>query len=384
MPDIEGGCKRDFRVISLVPDVCKSPTVPVPYPIVAVLQDSVRTAATVHFSGKGSSDTFTLNSRITTLSGDEPGTGGGVISGVNRGWSRPINGSATVRAQGFGVVQEKVSLFWMNCAGPEGPGNTVGMLIFDRRSTSAAVGPDGLSPAELAVAPETEAEAGFLDGMLGQIGLSTADLGDIFEWGKQAYALSQVDWSNPAGVLGGIAGLAGIPGLGNLGEAAGIAQLGYNLATMDWSDPAQVLGALGGVAGLRGLSDIARLASLGGKACAIVTTDWTDPASLMRSVGIGASLAGYGCVPGIDGTAAQPFAIATADWRNPGAMIGSAMNLAGMLGLQDGLLPNPNGPKPSPAANSTSTGPRVAFPSTMLSTPHSSRSAPAIRASCDP
>jgi len=349
MPDIEGGCKRDFRVVSLVPDVCKSPAAPVPYSVVARLTDSERTTTTVHFSGKGSSDTFTLNSRLTTLSGDEAGTGGGVISGVNRGWSRPINGSATVRAQGFGVVQEKVSLFWMNCAGPEGPGNTVGMLLFDRRSTSAAVGPDQADPG---VVPETEAEAGFLDGMLGQLGLSTDGLGDLFEWGQKAYALSQVDWSNPAGVLGGIAGLAGIPGLGNLAGAAGVAQLGYNLATMDWRKPADYFSAIGGIAGLAGLSDVAKGAAGGVSA----VPDWTDPAALIAALGPLARFVPGGAPPASPVANPQPsYALATTDWRNPGTIVGAAMSLAGLSSL-DALAAPPLAPRP---ANHPATGGRT-------------------------
>jgi hypothetical protein len=46
--------------------------------------DASRTVPSVLFGGQ---EAFTMNSRITTLKGNEPGTGGGVASGVHLGYS---------------------------------------------------------------------------------------------------------------------------------------------------------------------------------------------------------------------------------------------------------------------------------------------------------
>lgn len=96
-----------FKAVSLVPDVCKTPMgpnmVPVPYPIVADLADSVQVAKHVRFNG----DPVFLfsDSVITSVTGNEPGTGGGMKSGVNRGKVRATSSARSVRVEKKFVVR---------------------------------------------------------------------------------------------------------------------------------------------------------------------------------------------------------------------------------------------------------------------------------------
>jgi hypothetical protein len=96
-----------FMVVSLVPDVCKTPIgssmVPVPYPIVGDLADSIEVAKHVNFNGD---PVYLLNdSIVTTVTGNEPGTGGGMKSGVNKGKVRATGSSKTVRVEKKFVVR---------------------------------------------------------------------------------------------------------------------------------------------------------------------------------------------------------------------------------------------------------------------------------------
>ena len=96
-----------FIAVSIVPNVCKTPMgggmVPVPYPIVADLSNSVEVAKTVHFN---EDPVFLLSdSVVTRVTGNEPGTGGGLKSGVNRGKVRATQSSRSVRVEGKYVVR---------------------------------------------------------------------------------------------------------------------------------------------------------------------------------------------------------------------------------------------------------------------------------------
>ena len=96
-----------FMVVSLVPDVCKTPIgssmVPVPYPIVGDLNNSVTLAKHTNFNGD---PVYLLSdSVVTTVTGNEPGTGGGMKSGVNTGKVRATGSSKTVRVEKKYVVR---------------------------------------------------------------------------------------------------------------------------------------------------------------------------------------------------------------------------------------------------------------------------------------
>ena len=97
-----------FIVVNLVPDVCKTPMgasmVPVPYPIVGNLADSLQVITTVKFNGDPA---YVLSdSMVPTVTGNEPGTGGGMKSGVNKGKVRATGSSTSVRVAGKYVVRD--------------------------------------------------------------------------------------------------------------------------------------------------------------------------------------------------------------------------------------------------------------------------------------
>ena len=96
-----------FMVVSLVPVVCKTPIgssmVPVPYPIVGDLANSIEVAKHVKFNGD---PVYLLSdSVVTSVTGNEPGTGGGMKSGVNKGKVRATSSSKTVRVEKKLVVR---------------------------------------------------------------------------------------------------------------------------------------------------------------------------------------------------------------------------------------------------------------------------------------
>lgn len=121
---------KGAQIVCLAPDVCKTPVgnavVPIPYMIVSQLAWAVRTATKTSMTDL---DGFTMNSRTDKVVGDEPGTLGGVKSGVNRGWCRPKSKKTNVFIEGHELIQND-NIYEMNCAGPEGPSNTVGKLVY--------------------------------------------------------------------------------------------------------------------------------------------------------------------------------------------------------------------------------------------------------------
>ena len=118
------------KIVCLAPDVCLPPVgssvVPIPYMIVSELAWSESTSGTVSFGGKGA---FTMASRTNKVTGDEPGTKGGVASGVNTGWCRPQSNKGSVTIGGQEVLQHD-GVYEMNCNGPDGPSNTLGKIRF--------------------------------------------------------------------------------------------------------------------------------------------------------------------------------------------------------------------------------------------------------------
>ena len=104
------GARKDtgFKAISTAPSINMTPVgpsmVPIPYPTVQDLGNSINTAKTVWFNGKPA---YLLD--LTTqgrCTGDEPGTGKGVRSGTVSGEVKPVAGSRTVRIEGKHVVRD--------------------------------------------------------------------------------------------------------------------------------------------------------------------------------------------------------------------------------------------------------------------------------------
>ena len=121
---------KQATVVCLAPDVCKTPVgsavVPIPYMILSRLSWSKTTASSTKMTGQ---EAFTMASRTDKVVGDEPGTVGGVKSGVNRGWCRPKSNKTSVFVEGRELIQND-NLYEMNCAGPNGASNTIGRLVY--------------------------------------------------------------------------------------------------------------------------------------------------------------------------------------------------------------------------------------------------------------
>jgi hypothetical protein len=70
---------------TVFPDVCKTPVgsavVPIPYPNIGMSSDTVSGPTSVTFDGQMP---MTKSAKYSKSTGDEPGTLGGVISGVNK------------------------------------------------------------------------------------------------------------------------------------------------------------------------------------------------------------------------------------------------------------------------------------------------------------
>ncbi|BAP57591.1 hypothetical protein THII_3294 [Thioploca ingrica] len=240
---INEGARKDgkFMVVCIAPDVCLTPPVPVPVPyqIVAFLDNSMNVSPNVRFTCKPA---LMMKSRGIQVIGDEAGSAGGVKSGVNVNHCRPVEGthSTTVRVNGEYVLYHD-GYMYMNCAGPEGAYNTLGKIVYLGPSSSASVSPDGETPsADPPVTPETPQEKEFLNN-LGQSLTSPQGFIGLLQQGQQ---LAQMDWKNPGAVLGTFGGMAGLVGLDPLAKAASLGAQGYQLTKME-----AIMGAAAGLAG---------------------------------------------------------------------------------------------------------------------------------------
>lgn len=90
-------------VRSTLPDVCKSPVSPVPYTNVAYAKDLADGTVTV-FSHGGAMNGI-KGSRFAVSTGDEGGTGGGVVSGVNLHQATWLSWSPNVFMEGRAVTR---------------------------------------------------------------------------------------------------------------------------------------------------------------------------------------------------------------------------------------------------------------------------------------
>lgn len=88
------------------PDVCKTPTpggpVPIPYPNIAFSKDLVDGSVTVKADGE---PIALKDSAFSTSIGDEPGSVGGVISGVNKGKAKFSIYSMDVKVESRNVAR---------------------------------------------------------------------------------------------------------------------------------------------------------------------------------------------------------------------------------------------------------------------------------------
>lgn len=121
---------KEAVVVCTLPDVCLTPflgiNISIPYVIFAKFDDATEIESNILFNEKPA---FSMKSRVTRVIGNEAGTGGGVVSGVNQGYCRPITANSVVQVNDEFVCFHS-SDFWMNCNGPEGLGNTRGKAVF--------------------------------------------------------------------------------------------------------------------------------------------------------------------------------------------------------------------------------------------------------------
>ena len=93
---------------SAAPDVCKVPTPggPVPTPFVNSAQDAMLTQGSKSVTINGHPVAQT-DSELSTSSGDEPVTAGGIISSKFKGKMAWGSGSVDVKIEGKGVVRSR-------------------------------------------------------------------------------------------------------------------------------------------------------------------------------------------------------------------------------------------------------------------------------------
>ena len=210
----ETGLRKDPRgyVVATTPDICKLANgTPTPFPIFAQFSWATREVATVRFEGKPATN---LDSRISRVVGDEAGVGGGVTSNVNLGMCRPVPGttSPTFRVGGAWLIHSDETRMFMNCAGPDGVGNTVGEVTWSTSApTGVSVGPDGeiLGATNPPVEAETEEEKGFFGRLADKAKSAASAVGD---------AVSDMSVMDAVHLGLDVVGL--VPGLGEIADGA--------------------------------------------------------------------------------------------------------------------------------------------------------------------
>lgn len=117
---------HDGIIISKYPDVCRSPTAPVPYCIIAYQDDDANTASSVFMTGQRA---HKQNSIVTKCMGDEPGTGLGVKSNTVSSICHRKGHSNNVRIEGQWATRDSDE-WWMNNK------NTIGKLVWPKHQKS--------------------------------------------------------------------------------------------------------------------------------------------------------------------------------------------------------------------------------------------------------
>ncbi|HGY1115966.1 TPA: DUF4150 domain-containing protein [Providencia rettgeri] len=105
----------EWLVVSILPDVCKTPigssTPPVPYPVIAKLDDAVKVVPSVRANGKPV--VVFSQSLVPETIGDQAGQAKGIKSGTVGGKCHPKQHSKSFFVQGKPVLRHDDE-FWMN------------------------------------------------------------------------------------------------------------------------------------------------------------------------------------------------------------------------------------------------------------------------------
>jgi len=256
-----GRATSKYQIICMAPDVCKTPpyATPIPYQIVVDLQASQFSSKNVNIKGDPAA---TMALRVPGVKGDEAGSMGGVMSNVIKGYCRPLKFTPSVRINGNFSLFHQDTLCFMNCAGPEGPFNTIGILqCMDAMAMGPVPSPDDPDAADPPLEEPTPEELGFLE-KLDVFKAIKDNAGTIVQAGQYALAVAQNGFS-PEAIIGGFGMLGGAMGLTGLTQAAGLASQGLSIAKTDWRNPASALSALTGVAGTAGaLAQVPQLSQM--------------------------------------------------------------------------------------------------------------------------
>jgi hypothetical protein len=130
MPNRAVNRSAEAIVICLSDDVCLTPRgsamVPARYRITGRCDQAINTSPNVNYGNKPA---FTMASRLPSVEGNPLGVGGGMLSKVNLGFCRPVQTKKRVRVNGHYIVCND-DLMHMNCAGSEGPYNTIGRVVY--------------------------------------------------------------------------------------------------------------------------------------------------------------------------------------------------------------------------------------------------------------
>jgi hypothetical protein len=142
MADKHGAHQTGLAYItSVTEDYCKSPTAPVGYMLTQFLDQTVRVTNSVRWCG---TPLLNMDTRFTCVLGNEAGCGGGVVSGVNKGWCKPVKSPAfNVNSEG-NLVLRHGTFMEMNASTPDGVGNTVGVMKYISRDSIPSRPPDTL------------------------------------------------------------------------------------------------------------------------------------------------------------------------------------------------------------------------------------------------
>jgi hypothetical protein len=97
--------KSSDGIVMFMPDVCKTPAppappIPIPYPNIAMSQDTAGGSTTVKVDGN---PIMLQGSNFSKSSGDEAGSLGGVVSGLNKGKAEFISYAFDVQVEGKNV-----------------------------------------------------------------------------------------------------------------------------------------------------------------------------------------------------------------------------------------------------------------------------------------
>lgn len=212
-------------IVSLAPDVCKTPmgsaTPPIPYSITAIPGEDAGTTPTVRMTGQKA---FVMRSNTTCVHGDEPGTAKGVKSGTVGDIAEPIDHSTSVRAEGSCIIRHG-DKFYMNSRNTQGEAIWCEDMSTNDGGAKTAPPPSSDAP-DPPITPETPEEQSWLDRQLAKVGEAyDAVAATASEVGREIAEFDRDNGKVLTRAVGGAEMVAGVVGakVGVVTTAAGVA-----------------------------------------------------------------------------------------------------------------------------------------------------------------